>query len=117
MDDWACRHCRDAKWVCELHPDSPAPHGDCHAAQMPCPNCNDTDSPEMPEGWRSYIYAPTIQPRCQRCGGTGWSVSCIQRCRSITSSRTDELARVAERGAMSRGVPARHSDLTSRSSF
>ena len=51
-----CKRCRDAGWVCEEHPDSPAPHGACHAAQKPCPECQPAEGkPRLPTGWHSYI--------------------------------------------------------------
>jgi hypothetical protein len=50
-----CEECRDARWVCESHPDRPWGDGKgacaCGAAGMPCPKCNASDgleSPEMP---------------------------------------------------------------------
>ena len=55
MTEFRCKRCRDARWICELHPDQPAPHGDCDGARMPCPRCQDPDQREMPDDWTSYI--------------------------------------------------------------
>lgn len=64
-----CSRCRDAGWLCEEHPDSPAPHGICNAAQFPCPDCQtECARPKMPAGWVSLLDAA----RCQRCAGTGF---------------------------------------------
>jgi hypothetical protein len=63
--DLKCTVCKDARWVCEDHPDKPwdgasdvpeACH--CGGAGAPCPACNPCDDdhrPEMPEGYRSLI--------------------------------------------------------------
>jgi hypothetical protein len=48
-----CTQCRNARWVCEEHPDRPwgEVEGacDCGAAGMPCPECNASDDLECPE--------------------------------------------------------------------
>lgn len=51
-----CRRCRDAKWVCERHPLSPYPHGDCSYPGKPCPDCQPPgdERPELPPGWQSF---------------------------------------------------------------
>jgi bifunctional non-homologous end joining protein LigD len=55
MPTFACARCRDAKWVCELHPDQPSPHGACGAAAMPCPNCQPPDArPDLGPDWESF---------------------------------------------------------------
>lgn len=52
---FACARCRDAKWVCERHPLSPSPHGDCDYPAMPCPVCQPKGAkPDMGPGWQSY---------------------------------------------------------------
>lgn len=49
-----CANCHGAGWVCELHPNQPAPHGNCNAAQLPCPICQPGDErPQLPAGWQS----------------------------------------------------------------
>lgn len=51
---FVCKRCRDARWVCEDHPNHPAPHGDCGGAQMPCPDCVPKDElPDVPHTWTS----------------------------------------------------------------
>lgn len=53
---YLCSRCRDAGWLCEEHPDSPAPHGICTAAQFPCPDCQDPRRrAELPADWKSLI--------------------------------------------------------------
>lgn len=51
---FVCRYCRDAQWVCERHPTSPAPpHGYCDYPAKPCPSCQppgDT-KPILPDDW------------------------------------------------------------------
>jgi hypothetical protein len=42
-------------WIYEQHPDLGWPHDDCAGPGMPCPRCNPTDPPRMPEGWQSII--------------------------------------------------------------
>jgi hypothetical protein len=48
---FSCSRCRDARWVCENHPDKPwnAEHEMiCRGAGMPCPDCNEPDDAERP---------------------------------------------------------------------
>jgi hypothetical protein len=57
-----CANCHDSRWVCELHPNQPAPHGDCDAAQMPCPHCQPGDArPQLPAGWQSKASTSTAR--------------------------------------------------------
>jgi len=61
--DWAmtqptCRLCRDARWVCEAHPDKPMRHDGCNGAGMPCPTCNAGEGmPELPPGFKVTVDA------------------------------------------------------------
>jgi hypothetical protein len=57
---FGCRRCHDAGWMCEEHPNSPAPHGACTAPQMPCPECQTDKKPRTPKGWESYLKKETI---------------------------------------------------------
>ncbi len=61
-----CPICREARWVCEDHPEKPwageSDHSgacNCGGAGMPCPLCNwspDRETvPEMPKDYRSFI--------------------------------------------------------------
>lgn len=98
---FTCPRCRDAGWLCEEHPDSPAPHGICNAAQFPCPDCQ-TDPPQLPAGGRSLIDAP----ECQRCAGTGF-VCDLHRSRPMDHLHSNGIpARAAECAAMSLAAQA-----------
>ena len=56
-----CKRCEDSGWVCEEHPWSPAPHGACHAAQKPCPDCQPSDDKSrLPADWVSYASVDDV---------------------------------------------------------
>jgi hypothetical protein len=48
-----CPRCAGERWICEQHPDRPWPHDDCAGPGEPCPVCNTSEPPEMPEGFIS----------------------------------------------------------------
>ena len=57
-----CSRCDGTQWVCEAHPERPwlgERACKCGAPGDPCPDCNKTETPRMPpgfkvddEGWR-----------------------------------------------------------------
>ena len=50
-----CARCNDTRWVCENHSDRPW-EGEractCGGAGEPCPDCNKTEPPRMPQGFK-----------------------------------------------------------------
>jgi hypothetical protein len=56
--EFACKLCRDRRWICEAHPDQPMDHDGCGGAGMPCPMCNAGDGlPELPPGFKVEVDA------------------------------------------------------------
>src|SRR6266853_3363159 len=48
-----CGRCGGERWICEEHSDLPWPHDDCAGPGEPCPICNTTEPPDLPEGFRT----------------------------------------------------------------
>jgi hypothetical protein len=53
-----CERCQGALWVCEAHHDQPWPHQD--GPGEPCPACNTTDPPRLPNDWVSLVVADAL---------------------------------------------------------
>lgn len=50
-----CGRCLDARWICEEHLVMPWPHHACAGPGVPCPDCNQGEPPDMPDGFISFI--------------------------------------------------------------
>jgi len=55
-----CKHCRDAGWVCETHPNKPwsgTKGCNCGAAGMPCPTCAKDDEWDRPPDYAQIFQS------------------------------------------------------------
>jgi len=54
----ACHRCDDCRWICGNHPDRPW-EGEractCGGADALCPDCNETEPPRMPPGFKVAV--------------------------------------------------------------
>jgi hypothetical protein len=60
-----CLRCRNARWVCEAHPDRPwGIKGGCPCGGPgdPCPVCNNVDEDEVPELAEDFVITGKSEP-------------------------------------------------------